>query len=106
MSSTIAATPATSQGALAPSAAELADPAKANLWKSAQDFEAMTLGALLQPMFDTVDTAHGLFGGGDGEATWRPMLTQEIAKTMTQAGGLGLAMPVYRQMLQAQEAKT
>ena len=35
--------------------------------RSARDFEAMAIGNLIKPMFDTVDTAHGPFGGGDGE---------------------------------------
>ena len=86
-----------------PTAAELADPARARAWKAAQDFEAMALGALLAPMFQTVDVAHGAFGGGDAEATWRPMLTQEIAASVSRHGGLGLAAPVYRQMLALQE---
>ena len=42
--------------------------------------------------------------GGNGEATWRPMLTQEIAKQIAATGGIGLAAPVFRQMLQMQEA--
>ncbi len=87
-----------------PGAAELADPAHAKAWKAAQEFEAMALGALLAPMFDTVDGAHGAFGGGEGEATWRPMLTQEIAHGLAAHGGLGLAGPVYRQMLRLQES--
>jgi peptidoglycan hydrolase FlgJ len=81
-----------------------ADPAK--LAKAAQDFEAMALGELLQPMFDTVDTAHGPFGGGDGEAAWRPMLVQEMAKQIAAHGGLGLARPVYAAMLRMQETKS
>lgn len=89
----------------APSSAELADPARAKAWKAARDFEAMALSALLAPMFDTVDAAHGLMGGGEGEATWRPMLTQQIAKAIAQHGGLGLAAPVYRQMLLSQEKR-
>jgi Rod binding domain-containing protein len=88
----------------APDAAQLAQPRIAKLWKSAQSFEAMALGELLGPMFDTVDSAHGPFGGGDGEATWRPMLTQEMARRIAAGGGLGLAVPVFHQMLQMQEA--
>lgn len=88
----------------APDAAQLAQPQIAKLWKSAQSFEALALGELIGPMFATVDSAHGLFGGGDGEATWRPMLTQEIAKKIAAGGGLGLAVPVFHQMLQMQEA--
>jgi peptidoglycan hydrolase FlgJ len=81
-----------------------ADPAR--LAKAAQDFEAMALGELLQPMFDTVDTAHSPFGGGDGEAAWRPMLVQEVAKQIAARGGLGLAQPVYAAMLRMQAAKS
>jgi peptidoglycan hydrolase FlgJ len=86
--------------ALRPSAP--ADPAR--LRKAAQDFEAMAIGQFLQPMFDTVDTAHTLFGGGDGETTWKPMLIQEFGKLIAAHGGLGLAEPVYAAMLRMQEA--
>ncbi len=75
----------------------------AKLWKAARDFEAMSLGQLLQPMFDSVDTAHSAFGGGDAEAAWKPMLVQAIGRAMEQRGGLGLAVPVFNALLQAQE---
>jgi Rod binding domain-containing protein len=75
----------------------------AKLWQAAHDFEAMAIGQLLQPMFDTVDSTHGAFGGGDGEAAWRPMLVDAIGKQMAAHGGLGLATPVFNAMLQAQE---
>jgi Rod binding domain-containing protein len=80
------------------------DPAK--LRKAAQDFEAMAIGQLLQPMFDTLDTGGGLFGGGAGERTWRPVLVQEMAKKIAAGGGFGLAEPIYRSMLQVQEARS
>ncbi len=73
------------------------------LAKAAQDFEAMALGQLLKPMFETVNTAKGLFGGGAGEEAWRPMLVQEMAKSLAQHGGLGLARPVLQQMIRMQE---
>jgi Rod binding domain-containing protein len=79
------------------------DPAK--LAKAAQDFEAMAIGELLKPMFDTVNTANGFFGGGSGEEAWKPMLVQEIAKQIAAHGGLGLAKPVYDAMQRMQEAK-
>ena len=78
-----------------------ADPAK--VAKSAHDFEAMAIGQLLQPMFDTVDTSHGTFGGGPGEEAWKPMLVQAFAKQIEAHGGLGLAGPIYDAMLRAQE---
>ena len=86
-----------------PDAAMLARPEIARAWHAAQDFEAMALGQLLAPMFDTVDAAHGMFGGGDGESAWRPMLTQAIARQMAAHGGIGLAVPVFRQILTMQE---
>jgi peptidoglycan hydrolase FlgJ len=79
---------------------QAADPAR--LAKSARDFEAMAIGQLLQPMFDTVDTAHNSFGGGAGEEAWKPMLVQEFAKQIEAHGGLGLAKPVYDAMLRMQ----
>ena len=79
----------------------LADPAQ--VAKSAHDFEAMAIGQLLQPMFDTIDSAHGLFGGGAAEEAWKPMLIQEFAKQITNHGGLGLARPIYDAMQRMQE---
>ena len=87
----------------APSPVELADATKARVWRAAQDFEALALGEFLRPMFATLDGAGGPFGGGAAEATWRPMLTDEIARALARRGGVGLASGVYRQMLRAQE---
>lgn len=71
--------------------------------KAAQDFEAMAIGQLLEPMFQTVDTANGLFGGGAGEESFKPMLVTEMAKQVEQHGGFGLAGTIYSQMLKMQE---
>ncbi|MGE0223244.1 MAG: rod-binding protein [Acetobacteraceae bacterium] len=64
----------------------------------------MAIGALLQPMFDTLDVKSSPFGGGAGEEAFRPMLVQEMAKKIAAGGGLGLAAPIYAQMLRMQEA--
>lgn len=87
----------------AAAAAPARDP---TVWKAAQQFEAMAIGQMLAPMFDTVDAAHGPFGGGDAEAAWRPMLVDALGKQIAAQGGLGLAQPVYDAMLRAQEAST
>lgn len=71
--------------------------------QTAQDFEAMALGEMLKPMFDTVDTSKGLFGGGIGEATWKPMMVEEMAKSIAQGGGVGIADEVMKEMLRLQE---
>jgi Rod binding domain-containing protein len=90
---------------LQPDPADLARPGAARAWRAAQDFEAMALSQLLTPMFATVDTSGGPFGGGDGEQAFKPFLTDAIARQMSAHGGLGLAMPVWHQMLRLQEAE-
>ena len=74
--------------------------------KAAKDFEAMAIGQLLQPMFDTVKIANNAFGGGSGEEAWKPMLVQEFAKQIAAHGGLGLAKPVYEAMQRMQADKS
>jgi Rod binding domain-containing protein len=73
-------------------------PSEAALRRAARDFEAQTLGLLLQPMFATVDNARGTFGGGAGESQWRPMLVDAYAAAAARAGGLGIAEPVYQHL--------
>ncbi len=73
--------------------------------KSAREFEAMTLGQMLAPMFDTVKNSRSLFSGGAGEEAWKPMLVTEIAKKIAAGGGLGLAKPILAEMLRMQEAR-
>lgn len=72
--------------------------------KAAKDFEAMAIGELLKPMFDTLDADGGAFGGGAGETAWKPMIVQEYAKQIAAHGGIGLARPVYEAMLRIQES--
>ena len=76
-------------------------PNRAGIAAAAQQFEANAITALLQPMFDTV--ASGPFDGGAAEQTWKPTMVAEMAKHIAAGGGLGLAAPVMRQMLQLQE---
>jgi len=92
---------ATSDAAAAPAAASAVPDAK--VMKAAQDFEAMAIGQMLEPMFATVDMSKGEFGGGAGEETFKPMIVTEMAKEVERHGGLGLADSVYQQMLKMQE---
>jgi Rod binding domain-containing protein len=78
-------------------------PRDPKVWEAAKKFEAMTIGQMLAPMFDTDDISHSLMGGGDAEAAWRPMMIDAIGKQMEGRGGFGLAQPVYDAMLRAQE---
>ena len=77
----------------------------AALWAAAKRFEGMAIGALLAPIFATDHSARGAFGGGNAEATWKPMLVNAIGRQIAAAGGLGLAAPVFAALLAAQETK-
>lgn len=81
-------------------------PLIAGVTAAAQTFEGSALGQLFAPMFDTVDTSGGPFGGGVGESTWRPLLTDAIGQQVAASGGLGLAAPVMQQLLHVQEGGT
>ncbi|MCA3269914.1 MAG: rod-binding protein [Thalassospira sp.] len=72
--------------------------------KKAKEFEAMAIGQLLQPMFETVET-NGLFGGGIGEEHYRSFLVNEYGKMLaTENGGLGIAKHVRDHMIKLMEA--
>lgn len=98
-------TAATSTLAAAPASRTLTPAQIAKTQKAAKDFEAMALGEMLKPMFATVDTSKGLFGGGAGEATWKPMMVDEMAKSIEKGGGFGIADAVLKEMLRLQETK-
>lgn len=72
--------------------------------KVAKDFEAVFISQMLQPMFQNL-TAEAPFGGGHGEDVWRSMQVQEYGKAITEAGGIGIADTVLREMIKMQEAQ-
>ncbi|MDI9409014.1 MAG: rod-binding protein [Candidatus Pacebacteria bacterium] len=61
------------------------------LKRVAQDFEAMFMAEMLQPMFEGVGKTDGMFGGGHGEAVFKTLMVQEYGKIMANRGGLGIA---------------
>lgn len=66
----------------------------------ATQFEAMALAQFLQPMFATVDSSKSAFGGGMGEAMFRPMLVEEMARAVAADGhGIGIREAVMREIL-------
>jgi len=85
-------------------ASDLSSAQLARISQAARDFEAMVLGQFLQPMFQTVDLSRSPLGGGAAEQMWGPMLVNEVARKIVDQGGLGLARPVFMQMLRMQEA--
>jgi Rod binding domain-containing protein len=73
----------------------------ANVDKASQDFEAMFMSQMLQPMFDGVGT-DPLFGGGHGEEMMKTFLVQEYGKIAAKSGHLGIAAMVKNEMIKAQ----
>lgn len=82
---------------------QTSDPKEAD--RVSRDFEAMFLSSMLQPMFATLKTSKGLFGGGHAEEAFQSMLTDEYGKVMAKAGGVGIAAMVRSQILKTQEVK-
>ena len=84
----------------AASAAELAKRGQIKQ-TSQKSSKASFLGVMLGQMFSGLETA-APFGGGPGEAMFKSLLTDAIAKKMTDNGGVGLAASVQREMLKMQ----
>jgi len=69
--------------------------------RTAEDFEASFLSALLAPMFAGLST-EAPFGGGSGEQAFRGFMVEAMAKQATKARGVGLADHVERELLRLQ----
>ena len=74
----------------------------AEIKAAAKEFEAIFLSEMIAPIFENLET-DGLFGGGSGERMYRGMLVQEYGRAMAEAGGVGVAEAVEREMLKLQE---
>ncbi len=68
----------------------------------AKEFEQVYLSTMLNQMFAGLKT-EAPFGGGQAEETWRGMLVDRYADTISKAGGVGIADAVYRDLLHIQE---
>ena len=75
---------------------------KAALREKAEDFEAVFLSQMLRPMFDTVPT-DGITGGGQAESVYRGLMVEEMGKSISKAGGIGIADSIYRELIKLQE---
>lgn len=62
-----------------------------------KDFEAMYLNMMYQKMRETVPD-DPLLGTSNGEKIMQSLLDTEITKNMAEAGGVGLADMLYRQL--------
>ena len=80
-----------------------ADAAKTKAKAAAQNFEAVFLNSMFEQMSTGLD-GDGPFGGQGATGVWRSFLTDEYAKTVAKAGGIGIAAHVYKTLIAAQEA--
>lgn len=76
----------------------------ARVRKQAEDYEGVFLNTLTKQMFSSIKTDKEAMGGGFGEETWRSMQAEQLANTMAQNGGLGLADQLMPDLLAMQEA--
>ncbi len=84
---------------MTPAPAEPAD----DLRRIAEEFESVFIAQMLAPMFQGIET-DGLGGGGIGEEMFRPMLIEQYANAIAQAGGIGLADHVVGELMRMQAA--
>jgi peptidoglycan hydrolase FlgJ len=78
------------------------DARQAQLRHAAEEFEAIFLAQMMAPMFEGLET-DGLGGGGMGEEIFRPMLIERYAEALSQAGGVGIADSIVRELMRLQE---
>ena len=70
----------------------------------AVSFESMFLSQMLEHLTSGLDI-DPTFGGGPGEKAFRSLLNNEYAASISKAGGIGVADPIYREILKLQEVE-
>lgn len=70
--------------------------------EAAEEFESVFLNNMLQTMFGSLEGG-GTWGNGTGSDAWQSFLVEEYAHSITEAGGIGLADSVERELLALQE---
>lgn len=73
--------------------------------QKATELEGVFLNTLVSQMMSGIDARNG-FGGGQAEETWRSMQSEQLANSIAENGGIGLADDIVRSLLQIQEAAT
>jgi len=76
----------------------------ARIDKTAKEYEAGFVSAMLESMFAGVKTDK-MFGGGSAEDMYRSLMNQEYGKAIAERGSLGIADTIKREMLRLQEAQ-
>ncbi len=68
---------------------------------AAQEFEAVFIAQLLEPLFASVETP-AIAGGGKSEAFFKGLLQENYAKAFAERGGFGLAAHVKAALIELQ----
>jgi flagellar protein FlgJ len=90
-------------GTIANGVSNALDP-KAKAKKQADDFETMFLEQVTQQLTATTPGSEGPLGeNGIGGDIYKSQLTQQYAKQIQKAGGIGLSDAIMRDLLRAQE---
>ena len=79
-----------------------ADPKHIAALHTAQEFESLFLAQFAQTLFSGI-SSEGPFGGGPAEDIYKNLLAEEYGKSLANAGGIGLADSVYREIIKTQE---
>ena len=72
------------------------------LKKTADDFESMFLEQMVDRLTQSSETEGPLGENGTGGSVWRSMLSNEYAKGISKAGGVGISDQIMRSMIQMQ----
>ena len=73
-------------------------------WKTAQDFESVYLSTMIGQMMSGLSGDGPLAAEGTGGDAWRGMLTEEMAKTISRSGGVGVSQSIYSELIRLQNA--
>ncbi len=73
--------------------------------EAAKNFESVFVAEMMKPMFEEVNKADPMFGGGKGEEIFSGMLVDQYGKLLAERGGIGIAEKVKAELLKLQEAK-
>lgn len=71
--------------------------------KTSDEFETVFLENFTDKIFGSTETEGPLGENGTGGGIYRSMLTQEYARHLQKAGGLGLSNDILRSLIQVQE---
>lgn len=77
----------------------------AKIDEAAKEFEAVFLSQMLEQMFSEIDLNPMGSGEGSADDIYKSMLVEEYGKTLSRAGGIGVANHVKREMLRMQEVE-